>query len=234
MRIAWLALVVLLSLAVVAQARSGGPPASTVMADNGCSCHSADPNANTVVTVTFPAQYLGAARHPIKITSTTDVAQNPVGNKGGFLAWVSKGSFAKRSGSEDWYQTGTLSNGTWWIEHNGKGDSDNAAQQWLFDWIPPTSDVGPVTLKVFVNRVNGDGTNSDLDHWNRRSIVVPAGPAGTASMTPSTATKTFTTASTPPTSHHSTPVTTTDKSPGLGLAIVAGVLGVLALAYRRR
>src|SRR5687768_14878419 len=99
MRVAWLAMFLFVGSAVLVQAYSTGPPASTVVSNDGCSCHSTAPNSGTVVNVAYPANYLGAAKHEIRVTSTTDVIQNPTGNKGGFLAWVSHGTFSKRSGS---------------------------------------------------------------------------------------------------------------------------------------
>jgi hypothetical protein len=246
MRFLWPALFVLLAVAVLVEARSGGPPASTVVSDDGCSCHSSAANSGTVVSVAYPAQYLGAARHPIRITSTTDVPQNPAGNKGGFLAWVSHGTFAKRDGSEDWYTIESL-DGKSVIKHNFNGDSSNAAQEWKFDWIPPTTDVGTVTLKVWANRVNGDGSANSLDHWNRKHVTMQAGPHGdpppttappTTPTTPATSAMPTTPTSPTGSSMNATPTNTTPTratgSPAPSFAMIVLGVGLVLWFYPRR
>ena len=243
MRIVWFALFALVGVAVAVQAYSTGPPANNVVSDDGCTCHSANPNAGTVVNVAHPSSYLGAVRHPIRVTSTTDVVQNPAGNKGGFLAWASHGTFAKRDGSEDWYIVEAL-DGKSVIKHNLRGDSSNTAQDWRFDWVPPTTDVGTVTIKVWVNRVNGDGGASALDHWNRKHVTIAPSPHGdpkpSTTGTPTTTPKTPT--STGPTGAATTTATGTATESGkvvsdpaftMPLLLVA-VLAGAALIYRRR
>lgn len=209
-RILFLALASIVAVAVSVQAFSSGPPAQTVVSGDGCTCHSPNPNAATTVTVEAPTSYTLGQTYTIRVTSTTDVTSVGV-NKGGFLSWASAGAYAAPSSNAAWYQTETL-DGKSVIKHTSAGDQQNLNQAWEYRWTAPSTNVGTVTIKVWVNRVNGDGSASEADHWNRKHVTVGA-PATSPSPSPPSSPTSSTPSSAPPAPPPPPPAGATPGSP---------------------
>lgn len=165
-----------LPLAISVTGNSTGRQGNTVYDHQGCICHSPNPNQGTQPSLQgVPQTYEPGTRYTLQLSSTTDVLGNPLGNQGGFFAYVSGGTLAPADGASPWYRTGRLNASQSYVEHDLQGAHDNRQQKWSFVWTSPKPGVGPVVLGVFVNRVNGDGNATTDDHWNRLSRTV-AGP----------------------------------------------------------
>lgn len=234
-RILFLVLASIVAVAATAQAWSSGPPAGTVVSGDGCTCHSSNPNAGTTVTVEAPTSYVLGRVYDIRVTSTSDVISAGI-NKGGFLSWASAGTLAAPAANAAWYQTETL-DGKSVIKHTSTGDQQNLNQAWEFRWTAPSANVGAVTIKVWVNRVNGDGGASEADHWNRKHVTVgapatasPGSQSPTASPTPSSSSPAPSSAPPAGTSSGSSPPesrTPTEGAPQPSVSVVVALLGLV-------
>lgn len=186
-RVMLLSIVVLIGTSFTAHAYSAGPPQNDVVSGDGCTCHgSGSPNADTKITVSgVPATYQPNQRYHVNVSSETNVVNIGV-NKGGFLVFASKGTFEKRSGSQDWYLLVNLSNNTKAIEHNKDGDTQNtaASQPWWFIWKAPAAGSGPANIRVYVNRVDGGETPNTADEWNRKHFTVKETSATSVPVAP--------------------------------------------------
>ncbi|MBI2078782.1 MAG: hypothetical protein HYT80_10510 [Euryarchaeota archaeon] len=232
-RIALVVVLVLVAVSVTVEAWSSGPPASNVVSGDGCTCHSQGPNAGTSVTVEAPTAYVLGQSYTIKVSSTTDVTSVGL-NKGGFLSWASAGTLQKPATNANWYQTEPYdSRPDAVIKHTTAGDQGNTAQAWEYVWKAPSTSVGSVQIKVWVNRVNGDGGASEADHWNRKHVTVAA-PATSA---PTSTTPSGGTSSSSPTSSGTSPPqgqdTPSDGAPALPWAAAVAVLAAVAFGRRR-
>lgn len=162
-------------------ALSGGPPANS--AKEGCTCHSAQPSAGTTASLTgLPATYEGGKEYALTVSSTTDATgvASPQ-NYGGFQLIASVGEFKKPATNPDWVQVSTDKKT---IMHTLMGDQMNQEQSWSVAWVAPGKASNPVTFYVAVNRVNGDGSNNDADHWNKITYTVPAQKKGAPGFEP--------------------------------------------------
>lgn len=192
---------------------SSGPGMNGVDPVNqGCNCHASQAVPATVVTLEgVPAdnKYEASKRYDLTISSTTDVT--PVtdpANHGGFYLLVSDGPLATRGSTQAaWVQAVT---GKKAVEHTKAGEENNAPaadgkQKWEVAWTAPAS--GDVSIKLWVNRVNGNSEPDAGDHWNKATYNL---------MGPSTGGK--------------------KGSPGFDVALLvsAVALGALVAAIRRR
>ena len=223
---------VIVAVSVTVEAWSSGPPASNVVSGDGCTCHSTNPNSGTAVTVQAPSSYAVGQSYTIKVTSTTDVTSVGI-NKGGFLSWASAGTLEKPSTNANWYQTEQL-DGKWVIKHTTAGDQGNANQAWEYTWKAPATHAGSVQIKVWVNRVNGDGGASDADHWNRKHVTIAA-PATTApTSSPTSPGQATSSPSKPGASSGPGSSAPVDGVPALPAVAVVAVLAVFAATRPRR
>lgn len=176
-----LASVGLVGLALGTDALSNGPRTGGLdVSTDGCNCHSATPNPMTAITFTgLPETYTPGQVIDLTVSSTTDVvAVEAPQNHGGFVIQATAGTFAARGTTQaGWVQTGANPP---YIEHTKLGETTNApvngVQTWQVTWTAPSS--GDMTFNVWVNRVNGDGSNSAADHWNTVSDSVKGPAAG--------------------------------------------------------
>jgi hypothetical protein len=163
-----------------ATSNSAGAPANS--AEQGCTCHNAQPsNAVTVAIQGLPESYQAGMAYNITITITGGPPSVPVAsqNQGGFALKVSAGSLAAPDGI-------TVTGGTF-ATHSA---ATNNQRTWSLQWIAPNTTVGPVNMSVAGNAVNGDTVNAGgLDQWNRATFSVPAAassPGGGNQTTPPT------------------------------------------------
>ena len=120
-----------------------------VVPPQGCTCHSDDPAADVTVTVDgWPAVYTPLSGYPLVVSAVGDVP----GSDGGFSVEVNKGSLS----SSDPLVAASGRVAT----HTGPGQ-----RAWPLLWLAPAEDSGGVALTVFVNLVNGDGSEGPEDHW---------------------------------------------------------------------
>lgn len=229
-----------LALTMTATANSTGRQGNTVHDNDGCICHSLQPNPGTKLGLQgVPAAYEPGTKYTIKLSSTTDVIANPVANQGGFLAFVTAGTLSPVAGAPAWYRTGQLNGSEWFIEHNLQGVQENRAQRWEFVWTSPKPGVGPVAIKAYANRVNGDSNATADDHWNRWSGLIngpnqqPAAPSSPKPGNPARTPVQPPPGSSPP-DRASEAAQTTAPASTVGFETAAIILAGLVVFVRRR
>ncbi len=125
-----------------------------VVPPQGCTCHNDNPNTAVEVHLDgWPVEYTPGQLYPLTVTGSGDVP----GAQGGFSAEVNKGSLS----STDPLVTAAGRFAT---------HSDSGERAWPVVWLAPPEDSGGVTLTVYVNLVNGDGSEGVEDHWNVASF----------------------------------------------------------------
>jgi hypothetical protein len=232
-------LLVLTASVISAAALSGGPPADTVKSNDGCSCHGSLNTATVIHDVKgWPAQYVPKQQYILEVSSTNNVQPKPglEKNQGGFLSWVSKGTFTTTPGTQAWVDVGLMQSGEHWVRHNIQGEKENGQQVWNFTWTAPEAGSGAVTLHVYVNRINSNQANSG-DHWNKREFTSSEGSGSPTSVFPPPSDTKDESATTSPEDSVDTsrdPADTTYEDAGLGFVVGAAALGVVAFAARRR
>jgi hypothetical protein len=234
--VVWFGIAVLvIALSVTASARSNGADASgwaaNVKSSDGCTCHGPT-NAGTKINDLegWPASYLPGQTYSLVLSSTTDVTSPAAPqSQGGFLAWVNRGTLAPSVGSESWIKAGEAS-GASFVAHVLQGERENTAQTWSFVWTAPSAGSGPVELRAFVNRVNGNGGADSGDHWNKRSFTATEGSA-VSSPPPSTEEPTSSIRSSPKMPPSST-APPTEPAPGLVMGVLAAAAALVVLRRR--
>ncbi|HEX9816998.1 MAG TPA: choice-of-anchor V domain-containing protein, partial [Candidatus Thermoplasmatota archaeon] len=226
-----------------AAAFSSGPPPDTVKNNDGCTCHGGgSPNANTIINAVegWPSSYVPSQEYVLNISSTTDVPQPALTkNQGGFLAWVSKGTLSTTPETAPWLNVGTMGSGEAWVSHSKQGETENGRQEWTFVWQAPGAGTGPVTLHVYVNRVNGNNGADSGDHWNRKTVTTSEGSASPSSVFP-TPSNTVTTNAEPTATDTKKSTTPVDRDqggqnePAPGFVMGAMIVLVAAAVVRRR
>ena len=121
---------------------------------NGCGCHGGSSSSITP-THNFPAEYdSSVATYSINI----GFSGGGVGSFGGYSLQVSDGVLSNPDSNS---QISGLS-----ITHNS-----NSATSWTFDWSPPASGSGAITVNLAVLNANGAGSGGDV--WNTVSVSIP-------------------------------------------------------------
>lgn len=133
------------AVAVPIQASDSG-----VLPPQGCTCHSASADGEVQITVTgFPEVYTPDEVYPLTI-----VGEGPVVGSGGGLSMdVTKGTLA----SSDPVVAAGQSHAT---------HTAGTKRSWTVTWTAPPEDSGNVRLTVYVQLVNGDGSDGPEDRWN--------------------------------------------------------------------
>ena len=123
---------------------------SGVLPAQGCSCHGEQPSAEVQVRLDgWPAIYSPGDAYPLTVTG-----EGPVpGSEGGLSVDVTKGSLS----SADPLVAANGNHAT----HTGPDE-----RSWPLLWTAPPEDSGNVRFTVYVNLVNGDGSDGPEDLWN--------------------------------------------------------------------
>jgi hypothetical protein len=169
-------------------------------AGTGCTCHSPTENGAANVTFRYSAADTGHAlanlyyepgkKYTVHLAyddAGVPMNASPTANHGGFLVHASGGKFALNDNSSG-NVSGTstpfvqLKDTDTSVTHTNAGDV-NGYRSFSFDWIAPADNNSNVVFDIFVNAVNGDGTNTADDHWTKASAVLPGKPgAGGATV----------------------------------------------------
>ncbi|HEX8185373.1 MAG TPA: Reeler domain-containing protein [Blastocatellia bacterium] len=166
------------------EAFSGGPPAAHTGApgESNCTeCHTGgspvqDTNA---FSITAPSSYEPGKTYQIIVKHTTsDTSRKQWGFQ---LTALSGGN---KAGSLDPINNLTQldsSNGRQYIEHtfNGSFSGQVGGAMWTFNWVAPSSDVGPVTFYAAGNQANQSGSESGDRIYLANVTVRPAGASPT-------------------------------------------------------
>lgn len=153
-----LASVVVALVAIVALAFLGtaGAYPDGVSPPEGCKCHGETPSPGVRIQIEgWPGEYTPDTVYSLRLAALGQTT----GTAGGFASEVSKGGFQ---------------NGDEMVNTNGRFATHKAPDKraWSLEWRAPPEDSGNVTLTVFGNQANGDGTDSDADQWNTLQLSV--------------------------------------------------------------
>lgn len=175
--LAGFALLAALLLATTTTSLSTGITRQAGLAEEGCICHGpnqADDGApNPAVQLLFRMEPNDMVFKPGQAYTLTvgaaasDVPEEEGANKGGFNLRVSAGTLAPAAGFEDFVQVAGK-------EATHTVDGDQHGRVFNLTWTAPTGDeAGSAAIfTLFVNTVNGDGSNNAEDHWNGGTFVV--------------------------------------------------------------
>jgi hypothetical protein len=131
----------------------------------GCTCHSSSATEGVVVTLDgVPDNYISGESFTFTITITGGPAQGAE-NYGGFNLDASAGTLAPFD------NTSQLMDGE--MTHTEFG---NDQRTWQVNWTAPEDDTTDITFTAHGNAVNGDGSASSDDQWNK-VVVTLAGAA---------------------------------------------------------
>ncbi|MGB7200679.1 MAG: FG-GAP-like repeat-containing protein [Pyrinomonadaceae bacterium] len=157
---------------------STGPPAgfSSAPGESSCTaCHVGNPGPGQF-TIIAPVTYAPGQTYQVQVRQTTnDTTRRRWGFQLTSLAGLSAaGTFSNLS-----TQTQTLNeNGRFYIEHtlDGSFGGQLGGAQWTFNWIAPSTNVGPVTFYSAGNQANNDGTSNDDFILTATATVQPSAP----------------------------------------------------------
>jgi hypothetical protein len=169
-----LAMAVLMFLAIaaalspLADSRSNG---AFDAQGRGCYCHGDTPSPNVGFTVNgLPGHYVPGANYTIEINVTlSDVRAVANKSQGGFYLEATAGSLS----------VPPTMNGLIQISGNASTHTRDGARyrHWQVNWTAPPQDGLVVTFSVYVNTVNGDGSETfNNDHWTSRTVRIGVGP----------------------------------------------------------
>lgn len=166
----FIAIICLLAFALVMaptfEARSGG----ITNVDSGCTCHTSTSSGDVSPFMTLangsalPDTYNANEVYTFAFGFTGgpgDVAAGTQDNMGGFNLVASKGDLASLGDFT------TMTAGQ--LTHTPAG---NDQVNWTVEWTAPSS--GSVDFQLTVNSVNGDGSQSDDDHWAQSTFSMGA------------------------------------------------------------
>jgi len=178
----------------------GARPTGISNVQTGCVCHSGSATEGVVVTLDgVPDNYSAGESFTFTITITGGPAQG-VENYGGFNLVASAGTLAPFD------NTSQLMDGE--MTHTEFG---NDQRTWQVNWTAPADNTRDITFTTHGNAVNGDGSASSDDKWNKveATLAGAAPPAGGGG-------------------------TTDDETPGFGIALtMLTLVGVAASRVRK-
>ncbi len=158
-----------------------GAPGEITCATSGC--HTGTPNSGPgQFKIDAPRVYQPGATYQITVThTTTDVSRRRWGFQlTALTAGNGKGGDIQRPNSlvQIFNDDGPGFNRQY-IEHtiNGTFAGTQGGGSWTFDWVAPSSDVGPITFYAAGNEANNDGTNTGDQIYTATAVSNPAGPA---------------------------------------------------------
>ncbi len=143
----------------------------------GCTCHSGSATEGVVVTLDgVPDNYTAGETLTLTITITGGPAQGPE-NYGGFNLDANAGTLSPFD------NTSQLMNGE--MTHTEFG---NDQRTWQVNWTAPADNTTDITFTAHGNAVNGDGSASSDDKWNKVVVTLtgetPEGGGTTDDETP--------------------------------------------------
>lgn len=158
---------------------SGGPPAGRTGApgENNCTeCHIGTPIQNTsAFSIMAPSSYEPGETYQITVKHTSNDSSH---SQWGFqLTALAGGSKAGTLRPLNNLTQLDSSNGRQYIEHtfNGTFPGQNGGAVWTFNWVAPSSDVGPVVFYAAGNQANQSGTPEGDQIYLTNVTVNPAG-----------------------------------------------------------
>jgi hypothetical protein len=155
--------ITVLLLAASALAPASARPTGISEVPNGCVCHSGSPAEDVQVTLDgVPQSYAAGDEFTLTVTIAggPDVTIESV-NQGGFNLVASGGTLAPTD------NTTQIMDGE--ATHTAEG---NDQRSWQVNWTAPSDDSQDITFTAHGNSVNGDGSASSEDHWNKVAVTL--------------------------------------------------------------
>ena len=175
----------------------GARPTGISNVQTGCVCHSGSATEGVVVTLDgVPDNYSAGESFTFTITITGGPAQG-VENYGGFNLVASAGTLAPFD------NTSQLMDGE--MTHTEFG---NDQRTWQVNWTAPADNTRDITFTTHGNAVNGDGSASSDDKWNKVVMTLKGEPTEGGG-------------------------TTDDETPGLTLLATLAIVSLAGLAATR-
>ncbi len=170
--IAFIALLGLTMATDDATSYSGGITGRT---ESGCTCHSETGSGDVrLVLDGLPSSYNPGQVYDLEISFDGGPPQGP-GARAGFNLKVGGGTLVVPSGSNDVRIDGSGSEAT----HTSTG---NGASSWWVQWRAPEDPEGDIEATLVVNVVNGDGSPSASDKWERLRVTIKGEDGGQGIM----------------------------------------------------
>lgn len=138
--------------------------------DRGCYCHGDSPSPNVGFTVKgLPGHYTPGANYTIDINVTlSDVRVVANKSQGGFYLEATAGSLSIPSNMIGLIQ----------VDGNASTHTRNGShyRHWQVNWTAPPAPNLIITFFVFVNTVDGGGSETfNNDHWTSRTVRIGVG-----------------------------------------------------------
>ncbi len=155
--------ITVLLLAASALAPASARPTGISGVPNGCVCHSGSPAEDVQVTLDgVPQSYAAGDEFTLTVTIAggPDVTDESV-NQGGFNLVASGGTLAPTD------NTTQIMDGE--ATHTAEG---NYQRSWQVNWTAPSDDSQDITFTAHGNSVNGDGSASSEDRWNKVAVTL--------------------------------------------------------------
>jgi hypothetical protein len=127
---------------------------------NGCNCHSVSPSPEVEITLEgMPTRFVANTNYTLTITATGGAAsvEDPA-NLAGFNLWIERGTLSSLDDAVRIFSANEAG-------HTTEG---NDQRSWTLNWTAPADDSLNADYRLHVNTVNGDGSASDADMWNRK------------------------------------------------------------------
>lgn len=168
-------------IGTIVWASSGNPPNAHTAAPGEAVCSDCHGNLNLgggSVTISGPPQYTPGQTYTITV-GVSRTGQQRWGFQATALtpAHVRAGTLVATNTTRTRVET-ELGPNRQYVEHTSAGTDlgvPNAAPGWTFDWVAPSSGVGPVTFYVAGNAANGNG-NTLGDFIYTTALVIPQTP----------------------------------------------------------
>ena len=128
------------------------------LVQDGCNCHSAAASDSVTASIDgVPESYNKSETYTLTVSFTGGPGTEGNENVGGFNLWTSAGTLTSLDSS-------TQLNSPQDATHAEEG---NNQRSWTLEWTAPDNNESNIEFTLHTNSVNGDGSASSADMWNR-------------------------------------------------------------------
>ena len=128
------------------------------LVQDGCNCHSSAASDSVTASIDgVTVSYNGSETYTLTVSFTGGPGTEGNENVGGFNLWTSAGTLTSLDSS-------TQLNSPQDATHAEEG---NNQRSWTLEWTAPDNNESNIEFILHTNSVNGDGSASSADMWNR-------------------------------------------------------------------
>ena len=128
------------------------------LVQDGCNCHSSAASDSVTASIDgVPESYNKSETYTLTVSFTGGPGTEGNENVGGFNLWTSAGTLTSLDSS-------TQLNSPQDATHAEEG---NNQRSWTLEWTAPDNNESNIEFTLHTNSVNGDGSASSADMWNR-------------------------------------------------------------------